>query len=236
MKTMVAGESATMSQIPMMLRFSWHAQLPGEVYRELIQWVNDITAERPLTLTDIWQQMVTAGILDGNRRGYKKASRFLVRARAHGDIDSSRIRQGRGRFGRRWGGYPPPKFQVGDKVTLRIEHCPHWMREGLRASTPRTVVTTGRLPGVPASEYISYFLGCNRMGNDVSYYPFRSFQLVPWKSKGSRGRPRAKRAYVRQNGHHHAEVPDSTNYGLLVDSVPSPGISCANERVLEGVG
>ena len=219
------------------LPFAWRGPLPeqmhrvpAQMYRELAEFVNNMTSERSMTVTEIWQRMVAAGLLEGSRNGYKEASRFLARARQRGLIDSSRIRQGRGRFGLSWGGDGfPPKFKVGDRVMLRIEKCPQWMREGLRLSNPRTIHSVGRLPGVPANGYVCYFLGCNRIGsNDLSTYPFRFYQLIPWQSKGSPGRPRAKRHYNRMKAHNRTHVPIMANHGLLVDSVQSPSISCAN--------
>lgn len=157
--------------------------------RAIIKLVDDMTANQPLTLAQIFSWMAGADIVENTRCGYKRVSRLLVRARARGWLDSRRIKEGRVSH---W----PPKFSPGDKVVLVTARCPKALMAGLRVSNPRTIVALGRYD----HDHPCYFVGYNRLGTeDVSAYPFRSFQLALWERKGRPGRPKLKRHYNRKN-------------------------------------
>lgn len=84
-----------------------------------------------------------------------------------------------------------PKFKVRDKVIVnyRSKRLPRYIKDEIRRNRKRTVV------GVyfdPSTQHIRYYLGSNRMGADITSYPFRAEELSAPVLGRKAGRPRTR--------------------------------------------
>lgn len=89
-----------------------------------------------------------------------------------------------------------PRFRVGDKVVIN-KKSPLWILESVRRSRPRTIIDRRY---VPRFNYCLYFLGSNKIGDDISQRGFRAYELSPARGSSTKGRPREKRKYSRVKG------------------------------------
>jgi len=140
-----------------------------------------------LTPGEIYSQLVLAGEVESSPGRYGGFIRHLVKARKAGQVDNSRIAEGRGRKGN--------KFDVGDRVRVNRHNkrTPLWLRQQLRLDAPRTITAFFR-----TGRRIRYYLGSNGLGSGIlTSYAFRSCELIPYV-KGKVGRPRRKRPYCKK--------------------------------------
>lgn len=210
----------------------------GQYNIALIDRVNKIidSNSMQLTLGEIFAALVAAGNIEDTHNGYKKFRWHLAKARVAGQVDDSRISEGRGRK-RYKGGGVRNKFHLGDKVRLNkhSRRTPEWLREELRLDTPRTITAVcnvAREPGfVPTSRNTLYYLGNNRMGSDnLEPHGFRAVELIPYV-KGKVGRPKRKRHYNQNLAVSISDKGGSINRDdkrLNKNLVKSPSISCVN--------
>lgn len=172
----------------------------GSYNRDLIEKVNQVinSCTMPLTIGQIYAALETTG----NGTNYKAFLWHLAKARTSGQVDNSRIAEGRGRK-RYKGGGVRNKFALGDKVRINRHNkrTPEWLRQDLRLDTPRTIVSVGNVPRefgfIPKARHTLYGLGNNRIGltsDNLADYYFRAGELIPY-IKGDIGRPKHKRHY-----------------------------------------
>ena len=137
------------------------------------------------TLGELFTQLVQMGEFEGNRNDYKRFQRITLR-----HIDRRLLKEGRGNVNNNGGSRP--KFQIGDKVRICREkkRMPLRLRDGIRVDSPRTITAIFK-----TDRKIFYYVGCNRMGNDlIDSYSFRAHELIPFV-KGKLGRPKVKMVY-----------------------------------------
>ena len=91
-----------------------------------------------------------------------------------------------------------PKFEIGNKVIINpaTRRTPKYVLDIIRRNRRRTI--TARFYD-PKSEHIRYYVGNNKIGEDISSHAFRSDELT-LAIKRKVGRPKMKRKYRRSNG------------------------------------
>ncbi len=82
-----------------------------------------------------------------------------------------------------------PKYRVGSVVVVnyRSKRLPRYIKDEIRRNRKRTVV------GVyydPSTQHMAYYLGSNKMGADITSYPFRAEELSAPVVGRKAGRPR----------------------------------------------
>lgn len=77
------------------------------------------------------------------------------------------------------------KFVIGDKIIINKDskRLPVWIRQGIKHFS--RIRTIGAIFYYPTQQHTAYYLGTNKRGEDISYYPFRAEMLKPYKMKHS---------------------------------------------------
>ena len=90
------------------------------------------------------------------------------------------------------------KFDIGNKIIINpaTRRIPKYILDAIRHNRRRTI--TARFYD-PKSEHMRYYVGNNKIGEDISSHAFRSDELT-LAIKRKRGRPKMKRKYRRSNG------------------------------------
>ncbi len=75
------------------------------------------------------------------------------------------------------------KFKIGDKVIInrKCMRLPLWIRVEIKRFY--TIRTIGAIFYDNKTQHTRYYLGTNKRGLDISYYPFRAEMLKLYKMK-----------------------------------------------------
>lgn len=90
-----------------------------------------------------------------------------------------------------------PKYNIGDKVIINpdTKRIPQYVLDNIRHNRKRTI--TARFYD-QHSEHTRYYVGSNKIGEDISSHKFRSDELI-LATKRKQGRPKIKRKYRCRN-------------------------------------